>query len=48
MWRKRLNSATLANATHRELGKVADETSTQVKGSNDQQVEGEDDSKEAI
>ena len=31
MWRKRLNSATLANATHRELGKVADETSTQVR-----------------
>ena len=31
MWRRRLNNATLANATHRELGKVADETSTQVK-----------------
>ena len=31
MWRKRLNSATLANATHRELGKVADGTSTQVR-----------------
>ena len=32
MWRRRLNSATLVNATHRELenGKVADETSTQV------------------
>ena len=31
MWRRRLNNATLANATHRELGKVGDETSTQVK-----------------
>ena len=31
MWRRRLNNATLANATHRELGKVADETSTQVR-----------------
>ena len=32
MWRRRLNSATLVNATHRELenGKVANETSTQV------------------
>ena len=48
MWRRRLNSATLATATHRKLGKVADETSTQVNGSNNQQVEGEDDSKEAI
>ena len=26
-----MNSATLANATHRELGKVADGTSTQVR-----------------
>ena len=31
MWRIRLNSATLANVTHRELEKVADETSTQVR-----------------
>ena len=31
MWRRRLNSATLANATHREVGKVADGTSTQVR-----------------
>ena len=31
MWRRRLNSATLVNATHRELGKVADGTSTQVR-----------------
>ena len=31
MWRRRLNSTTLANTTHRELGKVADETSTQVR-----------------
>ena len=31
MWRRCLNSATLANATHRELGKVTDETSTQVR-----------------
>ena len=31
MWRRRLNNATLATATHRELGKVADGTSTQVK-----------------
>ena len=31
MWRRRLNSATLANATHKELGKVADGTSTQVR-----------------
>ena len=30
MWRRPLNSATLATATHRELGKVADEISTQV------------------
>ena len=31
MWRRRLYSATLANATHREVGKVADGTRTQVK-----------------
>ena len=31
MWRRRLNSTILANATHRELGKVTDETSTQVR-----------------
>ena len=31
MWRRRLNNATLANATHKELGKVADGTSTQVR-----------------
>ena len=31
MWRRCLSSATLANATHRELGKVTDETSTQVR-----------------
>ena len=31
MWKRCLNSATLANATHRELGNVADRTSTQVK-----------------
>ena len=31
MWRRCLNSATLANATHRELGKVADGTSIQVR-----------------
>ena len=31
MWRKRLNSAILANATHIELGKVVDGTSTQVR-----------------
>ena len=31
MWRRRLNSVTLANATHRELGKGADGTSTQVR-----------------
>ena len=30
MWRRPLNSATLAIATHRELGKVANGTSTQV------------------
>ena len=30
MWRKPLNNAILATATHRELGKVVDETSTQV------------------
>ena len=33
-----MNSATLATVTHRELGKVVD----------DQQVKGEDDSKEAV
>ena len=31
MWRRHLNSATLANVTHRELGKLADGTSTQVR-----------------
>ena len=31
MWRRPLNSATLATATHRELGKVANGTSTQVR-----------------
>ena len=31
MWRRRLNSITLANATHRRPGNVADGTSTQVK-----------------
>ena len=31
MWIRRLNSATLANATHKELSKVADGTSTQVR-----------------
>ena len=30
MWRRPLNSATLATATHRELERVSDETSTQV------------------
>ena len=30
MWRRPLNSATLATATHKNLGKVADRTSTQV------------------
>ena len=30
MWRRPLNNATLATATHRALRKVADETSTQV------------------
>ena len=30
MWKRSLNSATLTTATHRELGKVADGTSTQV------------------
>ena len=30
MWRRSLNSATLATATHRELERVFDETSTQV------------------
>ena len=31
MWRRRLNSVTLANATHRRPGKVADGISTQVR-----------------
>ena len=31
MWRRRLNSVTLANVTHRELGKVANGTSIQVR-----------------
>ena len=31
MWIRPLNSATLATATHRELGKVADGTSTQAR-----------------
>ena len=31
MWRRHLNNATLTIATHRELGKVADGTSTQVR-----------------
>ena len=31
MWRRHLNSVTLANATHRRPGKVIDRTSTQVK-----------------
>ena len=31
MWRKPLNSATLATITHKDLGKVADRTSTQVR-----------------
>ena len=31
MWGRRLNNTTLATATHRKLGKVADGTSTQVK-----------------
>ena len=30
MWRRPLNSTTLATATHRELGKVADGKSIQV------------------
>ena len=30
MWRRPLNSATLATATHRAPGKVANEISTQV------------------
>ena len=45
MWKRRLDSATLATTTHREPGKVADGTSTQKRLYN---VEGEDDSKEAI
>ena len=39
MWKRPLNSATLATATHREHKYSS-------KCSNDQQVEGEDDSKE--
>ena len=31
MWRKPLNSVTLATTTHKDLGKVADRTSTQVR-----------------
>ena len=31
MWKRRLNSATLVNATHRELRKVVDGISTQVR-----------------
>ena len=31
MWRRPLNSATLATTTHRKLEKVSDGTSTQVK-----------------
>ena len=31
MWRRRLNSVVMANATHKRPGKVADGTSTQVK-----------------
>ena len=31
IWRRRLNSVSLANATHRRPGNVADGTSTQVK-----------------
>ena len=31
IWRRRLNSVSLANATHRRSGNVADGTSTQVK-----------------
>ena len=31
MWRRHLNSVTLANTTHRRPGKVIDRTSTQVK-----------------
>ena len=31
MWRRPLNSTTLATATHRELEKVVDGTSTQVR-----------------
>ena len=31
MWKRRRNSVTLANATHRGPGKVADGTSTQVR-----------------
>ena len=30
MWRRPLNSVTLATATHKALGKVADGTTTQV------------------
>ena len=31
MWGRRLNNATLTTATHRELGKVVDGISTQVR-----------------
>ena len=31
MWKRRLNSATLVNATHRELRKMADGKNTQVR-----------------
>ena len=31
MWKRRLNSATLVNATHRELRKVTDGKNTQVR-----------------
>ena len=31
MWKRRLNSATLVNATHKELRKVVDGISTQVR-----------------
>ena len=31
MWKRRLNNTILANATHKELGKVADGTSIQVR-----------------
>ena len=43
IWRRCLNSVTLANATHRELGKVIDGDKYSSEGLDDQQVEGEDD-----